>query len=92
MHDIAVLLYLVGQKPQKVAATAGASCKRILKTPYVHLRFAGGVQAHLHVSWLWPETRRRLTIAGSEAMLTYDEGAEGDLAQETCCIRPPTLR
>lgn len=39
----------------------------------MHLRFAGGVQAHLHVSWLWPETRRRLTIAGSEAMLTYDE-------------------
>jgi|LSQX01.1.fsa_nt_gb predicted dehydrogenase len=77
VHDIAVLLYLVGQKPQKVAATGRCFLQENIEDAvHVHLRFAGGVQAHLHVSWLWPETRRRLTIAGSEAMLTYDEGEQ----------------
>lgn len=74
VHDIAVLLYLVGKKPQEVKATGRRFLQESIEDDvYVHLRFAGGVQAHLHVSWLWPETRRRLTIAGSEAMLTYDE-------------------
>ncbi|MEW6273920.1 MAG: Gfo/Idh/MocA family oxidoreductase [Bacillota bacterium] len=74
VHDIAVLLYLVGQKPQEVRAAGQRFLQgKIEDDVYVHLRFAGGVQAHLHVSWLWPETRRRLTITGSEAMLTYDE-------------------
>lgn len=74
VHDIAVLLYLVGKKPQEVRAAGQRFLQgKIEDDVYVHLRFAGGVQAHLHVCWLWPETRRRLTIAGSEAMLTYDE-------------------
>ncbi|MGQ9498634.1 MAG: Gfo/Idh/MocA family protein [Desulfotomaculales bacterium] len=74
VHDIAVLLYLVGKEPQEVQATGRRFLQESIEDDvYVHLRFAGGVQAHLHVSWLWPETRRRLTVAGSEAMLTYDE-------------------
>ncbi|MBC7345661.1 MAG: Gfo/Idh/MocA family oxidoreductase, partial [Clostridia bacterium] len=74
IHDIAVLLYLVGQKPEEVkAAGQGFLQERIEDDVYVHLRFLGGVQAHLHVSWLWPQPRRSLTIVGSEGMLTYDE-------------------
>ncbi|HBT47664.1 MAG TPA: gfo/Idh/MocA family oxidoreductase [Peptococcaceae bacterium] len=74
VHDIAVLLYLVGRKPQEVKAAGQRFLQeKIEDDVYVHLRFAGGVQAHLHVSWLWPETRRSLTIAGSEGILTYDE-------------------
>lgn len=74
VHDIAVLLYLVGEKPQEVRAAGQRFLQENIEDDvHLHLRFAGGVQAHLHVSWLWPETRRRLTIVGSEAMLTYDE-------------------
>jgi predicted dehydrogenase len=74
VHDVAVLLYLVGEAPRRVLAVG----RRFLQSgvedeAHLHLEFASGVQAHLHVSWLWPETRRRLTIVGSEAMLTYDE-------------------
>lgn len=74
VHDVAVLLYLVGEAPERVAVTG----QRVLQPGieddvYVHLDFPGGVRAHLHVSWLWPEKRRRLTIVGSEAMVTYDE-------------------
>lgn len=74
VHDIAVLLYLVGEKPQEVRATGQCFLQENIEDDvYVHLRFPGEVQAHLHVSWLWPETRRRLTVVGSEGMLTYDE-------------------
>lgn len=74
VHDVAVLLYLVGEKPQEVGATGRRFLQENIEDDvYVHLRFSGGVRAHLHVSWLWPETRRRLTVVGSEGMLTYDE-------------------
>lgn len=74
VHDVAVLLYLVGGPPEQVSVTG----QRVLQPGieddvYMHLRFPGGVQAHLHTSWLWPEKRRRLTIVGSEAMVVYDE-------------------
>ncbi len=74
VHDVAVLLYLVGQPPERVAAIGQRALQPSVEDDvYVHLRFPGGTQAHLHVSWLWPEKRRRLTIVGSEAMVVYDE-------------------
>lgn len=80
VHDIAVLLYLVGQRPQRVAAWGQRFLQGGIEDDvHVHLDFGGGVQAHLHVSWLWPKTRRLLTIVGSEGMLTYDE-LKGEVA------------
>lgn len=77
VHDVAVLLYLVGEKPREVNAVGQCFLQEVIEDDvYMHLKFSGGVQAHLHVSWLWPEQRRRLTIAGSKAMLTYDELAQ----------------
>ena len=74
VHDIAVLLHLVGSEPTGVSATSQAILQpQVEDDVHLYLSFEGGVQAHLHVSWLWPETRRRLTVIGSEGMLTYDE-------------------
>lgn len=74
VHDIAVLLYLVGEKPRRVFAVGQRFLQEQIEDDvYVHLGFDSGVQAHLHVSWLWPVSRRLLTVVGSEAMLTYDE-------------------
>jgi predicted dehydrogenase len=74
VHDVAVLLHLAGKFPDRVEATGHSVLQPSIEDDvYVHLRFPGGEKAHLHVSWLWPEKRRRLTIIGSEGMLTYDE-------------------
>ncbi|MBC7318737.1 Gfo/Idh/MocA family oxidoreductase, partial [Candidatus Bipolaricaulota bacterium] len=74
VHDVAVLLYLTGQTPAKVVAQGQAALqKQVEDDVYLHLQFSEGVQAHIHVSWLWPEKRRRLTIIGSKGMLVYDE-------------------
>lgn len=77
VHDVAVLLYLMGEAPERVEATG----QRILQPDveddvYLHLHFPGGTKAHLHTSWLWPEKRRRLGVIGSEGMLIYDEVAQ----------------
>lgn len=74
VHDVAVLLYLVGVAPDGVTASGQQVLQPGIEDDvYVHLHFPGGLRAHLHASWLWPEKRRRLTIVGSEAMVVYDE-------------------
>ncbi|KEO81023.1 Gfo/Idh/MocA family protein [Tumebacillus flagellatus] len=75
-HDLAVLHHLVGNSPQTI--TASGQCvlqpeAAIADDVHVHLGFAGGVHAHLHVSWLWPVQERRLMVAGTRGMLEYDE-------------------
>jgi predicted dehydrogenase len=74
VHDIATLLYLIGQAPEEVRVVGQAVLQpNVEDDVYLHLRFPGGIRAHLHASWLWPEKRRRLTIIGEAGMLVYDE-------------------
>ena len=74
VHDIAVFLYLLGEKSLKASAIGQCALQDGIEDDvYLHITFPDGVRAHLHVSWLWPEMRRCLTIVGSEAMLVYDE-------------------
>lgn len=74
VHDVAVLLYLVGQQPVRVSASGHRVLQPEIEDDVrVELFFPTGVRAHLHSSWLWPEKRRRLTIVGIKGMLVYDE-------------------
>ncbi|MCL6614293.1 MAG: Gfo/Idh/MocA family oxidoreductase [Firmicutes bacterium] len=74
VHDVAVLLYLLGAAPLRLSITGQRNLQPGIEDDiYLHLEFAGGIQAHLHCSWLWPEKRRRLTIVGEKGMLVYDE-------------------
>lgn len=77
VHDVAVFLELVGCPPERAVALGQRALQPAIDDDvYLHLSFPGGVQGHLHVSWLWPEKRRLLTVVGSEAMLVYDELAQ----------------
>ncbi len=74
VHDVAVVLHLVGQAPERTRAVAQTVLQSgVADDVYLHLAFASGARGHIHVSWLWPEKRRRLTIIGSKGMLVYDE-------------------
>jgi UDP-2-acetamido-3-amino-2,3-dideoxy-glucuronate N-acetyltransferase len=37
------------------------------------MRFPGGVNAHVHVSWINPFKEQKLTVVGSHAMLVFDD-------------------
>ena len=77
MHDLAVLLHLVGAPPDAVSAVGqSAVTPGVEDDVHVHLGWKAGVTAHLHASWLWPEKRRRLTVVGTTGMLVYDELAQ----------------
>lgn len=74
VHDIAVLLHLIGDAPHKVTALGHKGLQpEIADDVYVQMEFESGVIAHLHNSWLWPEVERKLTVVGSKGMLVYDE-------------------
>ena len=73
-HDISILLYLLGKKPEQVKVQASA-----LLQPYIHdnahidLSFDDGMTAHIHVSWLHLCKIRRVTVVGDSRMVVYDD-------------------
>ncbi len=74
VHDVAVLLDLVGEAPSDVQVSGHCGLQPGIEDDvYLHLTFPGGVKAHLHNSWLWPDVARWLIVVGSEGMLVYSE-------------------
>lgn len=77
VHDVAALLFIAGEAPSKVSFSGHRGLQSgIEDDTYLHMTFAGGLVAHLHNSWLWPEDRRGLRVIGERGMLIYDEKAE----------------
>ena len=73
-HDIAVLLYLLDDEPVEVTARGDCYLQPgIPDVVFCHLRFATGVSAHLHLSWLDPHKLRKLTVVGSKRMAVVDD-------------------
>jgi predicted dehydrogenase len=74
VHDVAVLLFLVGEKPEHVSAFGHRGLQASIEDDlYVHLAFPSGIKATLHNSWLWPEDSRILRVIGDKGMLVYHE-------------------
>lgn len=75
-HDLSVILHLLDDQPIEVSAH-GESYVRdgIADVVFCFLRFATGITAHLHLSWLDPHKLRRLTIVGSRQMAVFDDMA-----------------
>jgi predicted dehydrogenase len=80
-HDVSVVLHLAQQEPVQGSAW-GESYVRpgVEDVVFCFLRFATGLSAHLHLSWLDPHKERRLVVVGSRRMATFDDMAlEGKL-------------
>lgn len=74
VHDVAVLQYLIDAAPKSVLATGQAFIKDGVEDDVsVHIRYDNEVQAHIHVSWLWPMKNRELFILGENGALHFDE-------------------
>lgn len=73
-HDISILLYLFGKKPEQIQVQAYAHVQpKIPDVAHLDLRFADGMTAHIHVSWLHPCKIRRVTVIGDAKMAVYDD-------------------
>ncbi|MHC4159993.1 MAG: Gfo/Idh/MocA family protein, partial [Planctomycetota bacterium] len=73
-HDISVICYLFGSRP--VSVTANGQCylqEGIEDVVFATIKFADGKTAHIHCSWLDPHKIRKMTIVGSNKMVTFDD-------------------
>jgi len=80
-HDASLLTELVQGEPDHVQAFGHAILQpHIEDVVTVDVRYASGVTAHLHLSWLEPTKRHRLTVIGTRQMAVFDDTlAEGKL-------------
>ncbi|MHC4460449.1 MAG: Gfo/Idh/MocA family protein [Planctomycetota bacterium] len=73
-HDISIICYLLGSEPESV--TAQGQCylqKDIEDVVFATIKFTGGKMANIHCSWLDPHKIRKVTVVGSEKMVTFDD-------------------
>ena len=73
-HDISVVCYLFDAEPVSVAAHGQCFLRpRVEDVVFAVLRFADGRVAHVHVSWLDPHKIRKITLVGTDKMITFDD-------------------
>src|SRR5437867_426898 len=73
-HDLSVILHLFEAEPVDVAARGSAYLQgNVEDVVFLHLRFADGRMAHVHVSWLDPHKLRKFTVVGSRKMVVFDD-------------------
>jgi predicted dehydrogenase len=73
-HDLSVMLHLLDERPQTVAARGRAFLQAgIEDVVFLNLNFPSGVMAQIQLSWLDPRKERKLTIVGSRKMLEFDD-------------------
>jgi predicted dehydrogenase len=74
VHDLAVLQHLIAEPVSAVLASSQTIITEgIADDMTIHLHYSSGVQAHLHLSWLWPVKDRQLMILGEKGALHFDE-------------------
>jgi predicted dehydrogenase len=74
VHDLSVILHLIGEEPNEVWARGESFLKPgVEDVVFCYLRFPSGKVAHMHLSWLDPHKMRRMTVVGSQRMAVFDD-------------------
>ena len=74
VHDLSVILWLLGEEPQEVVAHGRDFLQPgVEDVVFCYLRFPSGKVAHMHLSWLDPHKMRRMTVVGKEKMVVFDD-------------------
>jgi predicted dehydrogenase len=73
-HDLAILDYLLAERPVAVSSTGLSSgVGQPVEVAYLTLFFPSNLVAHLHVSWRSPVKLRRMLIGGDRRIIIYDD-------------------
>jgi predicted dehydrogenase len=74
VHDLSVILHLVGEEPSEAWAHGNAFLNPgVEDVVFCYLRFPSGKIAHMHLSWLDPHKMRKITVVGKEKMVVFDD-------------------
>jgi predicted dehydrogenase len=73
-HDISVICHLFDSEPISVAANGKCFLQKDIEdVVFATVKFADGKLAHIHCSWMDPHKIRKMTVVGSEKMVTFDD-------------------
>ena len=73
-HDISIICYLLGSEPVSVAAHGQCYLQKDIEdVVFATIKFSDGKVANVHCSWLDPHKIRKMTVVGSEKMVTFDD-------------------
>lgn len=73
-HDISIMDYLIGERPQAVVATGAEHFGRKLEDiAYLTFYYSHNVIAHISVNWLSPVKVRTTLIGGQKKMLVWND-------------------
>jgi predicted dehydrogenase len=74
IHDIAILDYILSQKPVAVSAVAVDPIgEQPASIGYLTLYYPSSTIAHVHASWLAPVKLRQTLIGGDKRMIVYND-------------------
>jgi predicted dehydrogenase len=78
-HDLSILMHWLG-KPLVEVNASGRSVFQdgVHETAFLTLRFEGGTQANVQLSWLAPRKVRQMVVVGSRRMVQYEDTAADD--------------
>jgi predicted dehydrogenase len=78
-HDLSVLLHWLGKPLVEVSASGRSVFQEgVHETAFLTLRFEGGTQANVQLSWLAPRKVRQMVVVGSRRMVHYEDTAADD--------------
>ncbi len=78
-HDLSILLHWLGKPLVEVTANGRSVFHEgVHETAFLTLRFEGGTQANVQVSWLAPRKMRQMVVVGSRRMIQYEDTAADD--------------
>jgi UDP-2-acetamido-3-amino-2,3-dideoxy-glucuronate N-acetyltransferase len=73
-HDISMILGLVEEEPEQVAATAAPTLHATIGDMcHVQMAFPSGVKAHVFASWLHPIKEHRLVVVGERGSAVFED-------------------
>ena len=78
-HDLSILLHWLGKPLVEVIANGRSVFQEgVHETAFLTLRFEGGAQANVQLSWLAPRKMRQMVVVGSKRMVQYEDTAADD--------------
>jgi predicted dehydrogenase len=72
-HDLAILDYLVDDKPEAVVATGQNHLNGLEDMAYITIYYSGKLLAHVSVNWLSPVKVRTTLLGGEKKMLVWND-------------------
>ncbi len=73
-HDISIIQFLTESYPYEITANGASFIQnKIEDTTLTYLKYPGGINAHIFVSWLNPFKEQRMVVIGEEGMFVFED-------------------